>query len=80
MTRLDKVIEAFNNDDNYEDFRSVWEDKSIPRSEFVQEGDKLVHVIKTINIGTTQGEEKDICLGLNVFLNAENDNEYGDDN
>lgn len=73
--QLDAVIEKFNNDPDTNEFRSIWEDRSVNRSEFVQEGDKLVHIIESIGIGTYTGEEKDVTLDLNFLLDLENDEE-----
>lgn len=73
--QLDGVIEKFNNDPDTNEFRSMWEDNTINRSEFVQEGDKLVHVITSIGIGTYDGDEKDVCLDLNDFVNLKDDEE-----
>ena len=70
---LDAVIEKFNNDPETNEFRSIWEDRTINRSEFVQEGDKMVYTIKSIGIGTCTTEDKDVILSLNSFLDLEND-------
>lgn len=73
--QIDSVIEDYNNNPEMNEFRSIWVDNTINRSEFVQEGDKLVHIITSIEIGTSDTDDKDVCLDLNYLLNLEKDEE-----
>lgn len=72
---IDNVIEDFNSHPDTNEFRSIWENETINRSEFVQEGDKLVYTITTIDIGTTEGDDKDVVLDLSEFLDRKNDDD-----
>lgn len=72
---VERVTEEFINDPETEEFRSIWDDGIISRSEFVKKGKYLVATLDTISISSSETNEKDVCLDLTEFLNLEKDEE-----
>ena len=69
-----QVIERFRNDRDQNEYRSMWENYDLTRSEFTEEGDFLVYELEELGIGSTTSDEKDIYLQL-VSLNEEDETE-----
>ena len=66
------VIERFMNDQEQNQYRSMWEHYDLQRSEFTEEGDYVVYDLEELGIGTETSEEKDIYLELeNITVNDE---------
>lgn len=58
------VISDYCNDDNENEYRSIWETFDLSKSEFVEEGDYMKYTITSLSIGTAEVEEKDVYLEL----------------
>lgn len=46
------------------EFRSMWEEISLSKSDFTEEGNNVVHIVKEITIGTFQSEDRHIFIPL----------------
>lgn len=62
--KVDDEISEFSESHN---FRNIWEQKVINRSEFTEEGDTLVYIIEDLSMGTSSEEDKDIVLDVSVI-------------
>lgn len=58
---IDGAIEQFEKE--YK-FRGVWDNTTISRADFREEGDDLVYVITHIDLGTYHGHDKDVVLDV----------------
>lgn len=56
------VIDNFCNGDN--EYRGMWDNNTIERSEFKEEGDVLVYTITNLDIRTAESTERDIYLEI----------------
>jgi hypothetical protein len=63
---IDDAIEGFSM--TYE-FRSLYENESIPRSEFVEDGDDIVYKVEHLEMGTTDGSDREIYLDVKEIDN-----------
>lgn len=68
------VIEKFMNDENQNEYRSMWEQYDLERSEFTEEGDYLIYHLENIGIGSTSTDDKHIFLELE-HLTVQDDEE-----
>jgi hypothetical protein len=57
-------IEKYESNSENQEFRGIWQDEQIAFSEFVEDGDNLIYSITELHIGTTEVEERDVCLKL----------------
>jgi hypothetical protein len=48
------------------EFRSIWQNDTINRDQFTEDGDFLVYTLEELSMGTTTSEEKDIYLQLEI--------------
>ena len=62
--QIEEGIEAYNNMEDATEYHNIWQNNGFTRSEFIEEGDNLVAIIKNLNIGTSRSEEKYVCLEL----------------
>ncbi len=69
--KIDTAIEDFSKE---QEFRSIYEEFKIPRTEFTKQKDQLVFTIDALSMGTTTTSEKDIFLDLTEIAHVENEN------
>ena len=63
--QMNEVIDtAINSFERVHNFRSIYENESISRSEFVPDGDDVVYKVETLDMGTYDTHDKEICLSL----------------
>jgi hypothetical protein len=59
-----EITKFENQPGDHDEFRDIWQDEQIARSEFIEEGDNLVYTIEDLTMGTTAVDEKEIILEL----------------
>lgn len=66
------VIQKFMNDQKQNEYRSIWENYDLNRSEFIEEGDYMICNLENLEIGIEKSIEK--CIYLNIEnINVEDD-------
>jgi hypothetical protein len=62
--QVEQGISAYNQLEYTTEYRNIWQNDVINRSEFKEEGDNLVAYIEELSIGTCDTDEKEIYLEL----------------
>lgn len=62
--QVEAAIAAYQKLPDATEYRNIWQNERIERSEFKEEGDNLVATIEELSIGTYKSDEKDIYLEL----------------
>jgi hypothetical protein len=61
---VEEGIAAYTQLEDATEYRNIWQNERINRSEFKEEGENLVAYIEWLNIGTCSTDEKDVFLEL----------------
>lgn len=59
-----EIVNKYTSSKDAKEYRSVWQNDRIQRSDFKEDGDDLVYTIEELNIGVYDSTDKDIYLQL----------------
>lgn len=62
--QVQEIINDYVENDNRQEFRSMWEEINLSKSDFTLDGNVMKAVLTEISLGTWENEEKDIFINL----------------